>query len=273
MPSPDQFLVETFKDGFAILGDSTAPGAIAQIEALLGPDFEFSLIVADPPYGNILNEDWDRFELDDRGIASWMLGWTRLWVPKLQDRGAFYVWGGVGTPRNRPFFRYLVEVEDGLGLLLANVITWSKRRAYGVQHNYLFTREECAYLFKGPDIKKPRVFNIPLLSEKRGYPGYNKKYPAKSEYRRRTNVWMDITEIMRGKTHPTQKAQRTAEIPIEVHTHEGEWVLDPFAGSGTTAVAARQLGRRFVVFENDPETFQVLLKALGRKSTEPGEST
>jgi DNA modification methylase len=106
------------------------------------------------------------------------------------------------------------------------------------------------------------VFNIPLLDTKRGYAGYNKKYPAKSEFYRRTNVWMDVTEIMRGKVHPTQKAQRVIEIPIEVHTNPGEWVIDPFAGSGATGHAARKLGRKFVLIEKDEEMFNSMVQSL-----------
>jgi hypothetical protein len=53
--------------------------------------------------------------------------------------------------------------------------------------------------------KKPRVFNVPLLDKKRGYTGYNKKYPAKSEFFMRSNVWTDVTEIVQEKLHPTQK--------------------------------------------------------------------
>lgn len=88
------------------------------------------------------------------------------------------------------------------------------------------------------------------------------KYPAKSEFFRRTNVWDDVTEIMKGKTHINQKPRRLMEIPIEVHTEPGEWVLDPFAGSGTTAFAARHLGRRFIIVEEDPEEFDKTIAAL-----------
>lgn len=254
--------VERFRDGFAILGDSTTDGAAQAVADLLGPR-KLQLIVADPPYGNIVSEGWDRVDdWDDGQFAHWMIDWTILWEQFLEPNAAFYVWGGIGRPQFRPFFRYLLEVEDRTDLRLANLITWSKRRAYGVQHNYLFTREECAYLIKGTDIKKPRKFNVPLLDEKRGYPGYNKKYPAKSEYKRRTNVWTDITEVMRGKLHPTQKADRVIEVPIEVHTDPGEWVLDPFAGCGTTALAARRLGRNFIVIEQDEEHFEMITKRL-----------
>lgn len=254
-------IVEQFTDGFAICGDSTTREVQDKVRELVGC---FHLIVADPPYGNVLPVEWDKVKVTDETFAKWMLYWTNAWSLQLVDGGAFYVWGGIGSPKFRPFFKYLADVEFDTDLSLANLITWSKRRAYGVSHNYLFTREELAYLCKG-DPKKPRVFNIPLLETKRGYAGYNPKYSAKSEYYRRTNVWTDINELFRGKVHNAQKPQRVIEIPIEVHTNTGEWVLDPFAGSGTTAFAARRLGRMFCVIENDVQTFDDMVKRLRLK--------
>lgn len=219
------------------------------------------LVIADPPYGNIVSDRWDRIATDDKQFAEWMFGWTRYLRPLMLEGAALYVWGGVGTPKFRPFYRYLADVENETDFGLANHITWSKKRAYGVQHNYLFTREELAYLVLG-DIKKPRLFNVPLLDTKRGYAGYNAKYPAKSEYFRRTNVWTDITELFCGKVHVAQKPERLHEVLIETHTAPGEWVLDPFAGSGTTGRAARTLGRKFILVENDPKSFELCLGSL-----------
>lgn len=251
--------VEKFDDGYAILGDSTDIHTVFLVRKLAGI---VPLIIADPPYGNIVDETWDRTDESDERFAEWMVKWTHLWAEHaLLPGAAFYVWGGVGRPGFRPFLRYLSAVEQAKWFELANLITWSKKRAYGVQNNYLWTREECAYFVRG-DAKKPRTFNIPLLDEKRGYAGYNAKYPAKSEFYRRTNVWTDINEIFRGKLHPTQKQQRVVEIPIEVHTNEGDWVVDPFAGAGTTAFAARKLGRRFVVIEKDEAYFNDMVQRL-----------
>lgn len=201
------------------------------------PDEIFPLVVTDPPYGKILKETWDVEQYAELGRNL-----ERLLMPG----GTAYVWGGIGTPRNRPFFKWLASVEASGVLTLYNLITWRKRRAYGKKDDYLFTREECAMLVKG---SKPRTFNIPLLDEKRGYAGYNEKYPAKSEYLRRTNVWTDVTELFSGKIHPAEKPSRLAEIMIETSSRPGDVVVDFFAGSGSTGVAARKLGRKFVLIE------------------------
>jgi site-specific DNA-methyltransferase (adenine-specific) len=251
--------IEKLEGGYAICADSTQVETMRQVHQFTG---DVPLIVADPPYGNILPALWDRFSDDEERFTQWMLDWTLTWSQTLHPNAAFYVWGGIGVPGFRPFFRYLSKVEHDTDLKIANLITWKKKRAYGIQHNYLFTREECVYLFKGDNIKKPRCFNVPLLEERRGYAGYNAKYPAKSEFYRRTNVWTDVTEVLRGKVHSAQKAQRVIEVPIEVHTRVGEWVVDPFAGSGTTALAARRLGRNFVVIEKDKHLFAEMVDRL-----------
>ena len=257
--------IEKFSDGYAILGNSTDADLIRFVHNDLID--QVGLIVTDPPYGNVVNEKWDKVSVTDEEFSNWMISWTREWSTILSDGGAFYVWGGIGSPKFRPFLRYLHDVEEKGKFELANLITWKKKRGYGVQNNYLFTREECAYFVKG-NAKKPKTFNVPLLEEKRGYAGYNPKYPAKSEFFRRTNVWTDVNEIFQGKVHPTQKTQKLHEIIIEVHTEPGDWVIDPFAGAGTTAFAARKLGRKFVIIEKNNEYFETLVKNLRVDSIE-----
>lgn len=243
--------------GYVILGTFGREEVSSQITDLVSA---FPLIIADPPYGNIVPEKWDAVGQDEDLFADQLLKWTRQLATHALDGGALYMWGGTGRPGFRPFYRYAYDV-DHTDFKLANHITWGKKRAFGVSHNYLYTREECLYLVKG-DIKKPRMFNIPLLEEKRGYAGYNKKYPAKSEFKRRTNVWTDITELFSGKLHTAQKPERLAEVMIETHTSPGDWVLDPFSGSGSTGLAARKLGRRFVLVDSDYESYSMAIDRL-----------
>jgi len=220
------------------------------------------LIIADPPYGNILPEGWDQTDSDDKTFAEWMISWTYACEGLSLPGAALYVWGGIGTPSFRPFYRYLIEVERRTKYQMSSHITWAKKRAYGIQWGYLFCREELGYFVLG-DIREPRLFNVPLLEKKRGYEGYDKKHPAKSEFLRRTNVWMDITEMLRGKKNKAQKPEKLHEIMIEVHTKPGEWVLDCFAGSGTTGRAARKLGRKFILVEKDKTELETCLSLLG----------
>jgi DNA modification methylase len=219
----------------------------------MGP---FPLTIADPPYGRIVSESWDQ-ETTLNDLLQWSSAIAHITI----DGGAFYYFGGYGKPRDRLFFAWLATVENLQPWEIAMPICWGKRRAYGVQHNYLSTREEIAYCIKGKS-DKPRTFNVPYLDEKRGYAGYNAKYPAKSEYKRRTAVWTDVTEILKGKRHPCEKPKRLIEIMIETSSNPGDIVFDPFAGSGITAETARALGRYFVLIEQDPEYYRQIIERL-----------
>ena len=171
-----------FNDGLAICGKFPDPDVLALINETL-PGGKTGLCLADPPYGNIVNEAWDKITDSDIQFCAWMVDWTKKLEAHLLPGGALYVWGGVGLPREgkkppfRPFLRYLVEVELQTAFNLSAPITWKKKRAYGIQWGYLFTREEVAYLVLG-DVKNPRKFTVPLLDAKRGYAGYNSAYPA-----------------------------------------------------------------------------------------------
>jgi DNA modification methylase len=73
-----------------------------------------------------------------------------------------------------------------------------------------------------------------------------------------TNVWTDITELFKGKIHPTQKPDALYKRLIETHSNPGDIIYDPCAGSVTTARVARALesyrrGRRFVIVEQEEE--------------------
>ena len=69
-----------------------------------------------------------------------------------------------------------------------------------------------------------------------------------------------------GKTlHPTQKPVRLCEYFIKTYTNEGAIVLDPFLGSGTTAIAAMHAGRHFIGFENNAEYFTEAEKRIGEE--------
>lgn len=241
--------IEYFSDGLAILGDIMDEEVYQEIKK-----YPVQMIITDPPYGNIVDEKWDKCDESDDHFSDWMVSWTDKYAQILPKGAAFYVWGGYGRPYFRPFFKWITKIEHATDLELANLITWKKKRARGTPVNYLSTREELAYLIKGK-YNKPNVFNIPLLDEKRGYAGYNSKYPALSEFYRRTSVWTDITELFKGKVHSTQKPIKVMQIPIEVSSKSGDYVLDLFGGSMTTAWAARESGRKWICIEKGEEEF------------------
>ncbi|MDX4050348.1 DNA methyltransferase [Aliarcobacter skirrowii] len=68
-----------------------------------------------------------------------------------------------------------------------------------------------------------------------------------------TDVWDDISFYEKNRIHPTQKPYKLIERLILASSNENDLVLDPFSGSGTTALVAKQLNRNFIGIEIDEE--------------------
>lgn len=82
-----------------------------------------------------------------------------------------------------------------------------------------------------------------------------------------TDVWWHtiVSPTGREKTgYPTQKPEGILRRIIQASSRPGDWVLDFFAGSGTTGAVAFQLDRKFVLIDQNPEAFEVMQKRLGQ---------
>lgn len=216
----------------------------------LASSTRFQLVIADPPYGNIVRKSWDHIT-DGTSHAHTMTRTTKILETICLPGAALYWWGGIGKPLCRPFFQFLVEVEEQTNWRMAALITWKKKRAYGVRNNYLFTREECAYFVLG-DPKKPRVFNKPYLNKLRGYAGYDPDHPALDARLRRTMVWDDVTEVLRGKKHECEKPAALSRIMIETSSNPGDHVLDLYCGCGNAGRESERLGRHATAIDIEP---------------------
>lgn len=71
-----------------------------------------------------------------------------------------------------------------------------------------------------------------------------------------------ITDSKDRRYHPTQKPSELVQTLIEQFSNEGDIILDPFLGSGTTAVAAVKTNRHYIGFELDPNYFDIACKRL-----------
>jgi site-specific DNA-methyltransferase (adenine-specific) len=226
----------------------------------LGPR-SVDLFCIDPPYYGIVKDSWDNQWKDPDEYIEWLVELLQLALQKIASDGSLICFGGIGVHGVHPLFDVIHGAET-VGWTYRNWITWKKRRAYGKSHDYLFTREEILWYSASP-IREEVAFNIPLLDEKRGYAGWNKDYPAKSEYKRVSNVWDDIPELFKPERY-TQKPIPLMERLIKTHSNKGDLVVDFFAGWGTTGVAALRNGRRFV----GCEAIQADAKAADRRCIE-----
>jgi site-specific DNA-methyltransferase (adenine-specific) len=234
-----------------VLGDSLK-------EAAKLPAGDIDLVLADPPYGNIVKDRYDKITPQD--LVDMLLAVVEASMRLLKPGGSLILFGGVGSYKNRPLFEFLSRVENEIeGAFVRDVITWKKNRGYGTQTRYLFTREEIIWITKG---KEPAFFDKPYLDEKHSAATQamlkNAKYKTHSNHKRRSNVWADIKELMRGKVVTAQKPQKLYDVLIETHCPELGGIVDLFGGSGASAISANRLNRNILIYENDPEVYGLM---------------
>ena len=219
-------------------------------ECLKNMSTQFDMIFADPPYflsrgySSKINGEWKSFEKGewDRvtsldNINEFNRRWLSACRNVLKDDGTIWV---SGTYHNIfSVATCLVELE----FKVLNIIVWQKSDAKPtLSRNYFnFTTEYLVWARKSE--KVTHYFNCDLMEQLNGGA-------------RMGDVWripfVASWEMKQGK-HPTQKPLRLLYRIILSSTREGETILDPFAGSCTTGIAANLLGRKFVGIDQSKE--------------------
>jgi len=225
------------------------------------PDEIIDLIIADPPYLTT-KEVWDKKEIVNETLVN---EFFRI----AKQSTSLYVWCGIGE-KSQSLIRWFPLFSEKW--YFKDLITWKKQRGNGNRKGWLYTREEIMWFVK--DNKKfiwRREYQY--SNEKRPWNIYKKGYELvnKSEYKRLTNIWTDIYEVGYGtcpkkyskyRFHFTPKPVKIIERIINVHTFENYLVLDPFLGSGTTAVACEKLNRRWIGIEIEEKYCEIAKKRL-----------
>ena len=202
------------------------------------PNEILDLVIADPPYGRI-------------GGWPWIENWIEAIYGKIQQNGSIYIFCGIGE-KSDSLSKILPIIKDKF--IFKNLITWKKQRGYGTQRNWMYTREEIIFAVKSKDYYFKVLYgDKPRPQFKTGRLGkIASSYKPLSEFKRITNIWDDIQEITPGVGnkpewlgHPTQKPEKLMERIILASSKENDLVFDPFMGSGTTAVVADRLNRRW----------------------------
>lgn len=213
------------------------------------------LILADPPYGGLLKDQWDR--ISDYG--SYSEQWLREARRILKPTGSLYCYCSIGPKSSSLLDIALILRRDWL---FQDMIVWKKQRGRGSRRGWLFTREEILWATKTKDYKwfkqdSTEEFDV----------AWQKRLGRK--YKRATNCWVDIEEptIQRAREsgcrgdrkplHPCEKSQQASERIILAHTDPLDLVVSLFTGVGTDLLAAQKLGRRWLGFENNPQYCEV----------------
>lgn len=224
------------------------------------------MIFADPPYflsnGGISYQAGkvvcvDKGDWDKGGTPESILDFNRKWLmlcrEKLKDNGTIWI---SGTYHN---IFTIANLLTELGYKILNVITWVKTNPPPNISCRYFTFSTEFIVWARKCIKVPHKYNYEIMK-------------AINDGKQMTDVWrlpaIGRWEKSCGK-HPTQKPLALLARIILASTNTNDWILDPFAGSSTTGIAANLCGRRFLGIEKEID-FAILSKARREEIDRPG---
>lgn len=235
-----------------------------------------NLILTSPPYniGKSYERD-DRRTFED--YKSWQQRIAKQLTRILKDDGSicWQVGNHVKNGANYPLDYLFYEIFSDLGLILRNRIIWrynfglhSKQRLSGRYETILWFTKSNDYKFNLDPIRIPQSYpgkrHSKRKGDKAGTPSGNPKGKNPSDFwefsAEEQFITRPIWEIPNVKANHKEITPHPCQFPIELaercvlaFTNEGDWVLDPFIGSGTTALAALKRDRCAVGIDRDPD--------------------
>ena len=212
------------------------------------PAESVDVVIADPPYFEIIGEKWDRQWKSESQYLEWCDAWVRQAACVLKPGGAMYVWG---TTKTDTFLRFKIEVMNNVSALeYRNWIVWSYDWGGRTKKTWPRKHEDCLMYSKGPEMRwYPEQVEVPRKVARNMRTGEDFKGGKVP-----TDVWEKNNHTTSREYcgwHPTQKPVTLLERMVLAHTKPGDVVLDPFSGSGSTAIASLRNGRRFIGSEKD----------------------
>ena len=243
-----------FQDNLSAFQNKIVCGDAFQILKKL-PENSFDLLFADPPYNLTKNFGAEKFKqtsLDEYEI--WLESWLKDCVSLLKPTASVYICGDwrSSSAIQRVGMKYFT---------LRNRITWEREKGRGAKANWKNSSEDIWFFTVSDDF----VFNTEAVKIKRkvlapytenGKPkDWEKNADGDFRLTHPSNLWTDLTvpfwSMPENTEHPTQKPEKLLAKIILASTNENNLILDPFAGSGTTAATAKKLNRRFTAIEAD----------------------
>lgn len=236
--------------------DKTICGDLFQVLPLLPGGF-VDLLIADPPYN--LDKDFHgkKFKKSSGELyESYTDSWVRALLPVLKENASVYVccdWES-SSAISRVLQKYFH---------VRNRITWQREKGRGAQANWKNGMEDIWFATKS----KEYTFNVDAVKLRRrviapyrenGIPkGWHESRDGRFRDTFPSNFWDDISipywSMAENTAHPTQKPEKLLAKLILASSNPGDVVFDPFLGSGSTAVTARKLNRRYCGIELNPQ--------------------
>ncbi len=214
------------------------------------PNEYFDLIIIDPPYNLDKNFNGNKFSaMKSSDYEDYLRSWFYKVCDKLKRNGSLYM---CGDWRCSSSMQRVIEER----LTIINRISWQREKGRGAKANWKNGMEDIWFAIKNPNdyhfdvesvMMKRRVIapykenGEPKDWEETPSGNFRITYPS--------NFWDDISipfwSMPENTDHPTQKPEKLYAKLILASSKPGDKIFDPFLGSGTAAVVAHKLGRKY----------------------------
>jgi len=247
------------KDGMTLslpaITDRIIHGDIFAAAPLLPENF-VDLLFIDPPYNLTKNFGGKIFKKTDAGsYEKWFDSWLSQLIKILKPNASIYIcsdWQSTPSVYNAAKKYFHIQ----------NRVTWQREKGRGAARNWKNVSEDILFCTVSKDYKfypervrlKKKVI-APYRDEAGKPKDWRDEDGEKFRLTAPSNLWTDISvpfwSMPENTDHPAQKPEKLLAKIIMASSDMGNFVFDPFLGSGTTAAVAKKLGRRFSGIERD----------------------
>lgn len=221
------------------------------------PEKKFDLLFADPPYNLDKSFGKEKFRrVGPEEYEKWLDSWLEPAARLLKPTASVYICGDWRSSA-------AIQRAGSRHFILRNRITWEREKGRGSKTNWKSSSEDIwfftvsdDYVFNPGEVMLKRRVIAPY--KENGKPkDWEEHDDGKFRLTHPSNLWTDMTvpfwSMPENTDHPTQKPEKLLAKLVLASTEKGATVLDPFLGSGTTAAAAKKLGRHFTGIEIDED--------------------
>lgn len=231
------------------------------------PQAFVDLLILDPPYNLTKNYNGHVFRAKEaETYTAWFSDLIQELIAVLAPNASIYVCSDWRTST------LIFPVLDR-HFHVRNRITWEREKGRGAKTNWKNNTEDiwfCTrtedYCFNVDDVKLKRRVIAPYRSEDGKPKDWEEGQNGNYRLTHPSNLWSDITipfwSMPENTDHPTQKPEKLIAKLVLASSKRGDFIFDPFLGSGTTAVVAHKLDRRFCGVEMNREYCCWALKRL-----------
>lgn len=228
------------------------------------PNNSVDLIVCDPPYG-IGYGVWDIWS----SLEEFLL-FTRKWVSE-----CFRVLKPTGTMWSFMGYENIIEFVPILrkygNVHLENWVVWARQKGRGSSKHLKSQREDIFHTTKSNkftwnNLRVLREVICPYMKDGKPRGWFVDENGKRVRWTGLGNVWMYTSPFWKSKDdkqiHPAQKPTMLIERLVLLSSNEGDVVLDPFSGSGVTAIACEKLKRKYICIERDEKHYNDSVERL-----------